>query len=208
MKLIRENIKSNSFQEFNNIKRYWDPAFDCYVAKILPGEYYLTQHPECITTVVGSCISVCARDVSTGIGGMNHFMLPAKSRDDLTIVSDATRYGNYAMEYLINSILSRGGHRGDLEFKIFGGGHVLHGVTHIGQINIDFILKYMSDEGFSINSKDLGDIYPRKILYFPKTGRVLIKKLKGIDQKVVTDRDKQYLDALKKFPVAGDIELF
>ena len=64
---------------FDGIQRYWDPGNDCWMAKILPGEYYVTRAAEAVTTVLGSCISACIRDPQLGCGGMNHFMLPEEA---------------------------------------------------------------------------------------------------------------------------------
>jgi len=194
---------------YEHIKRYWDKTQDCYTAKILPGEYYVTMNNECVTTVLGSCVSACVRDTKLGIGGMNHFMLPVnRGSIDVASVSDAARYGNFAMEHLINDIMSHGGQRKNMEFKLFGGGKVMAIGMDVGQKNIDFVLEYMAEEGFYIAGQDLGDIYPRKVNYFPKSGKVKMKKLKRMHNDTITKREEQYLDQLKVEPVAGDIELF
>ena len=97
---------------FEMINRYPDKMHDVFAAKILPGEYYVTRHDEMIVTVLGSCISACIRDPSAGIGGMNHFMLPADNQArGPTHVDAAARYGNYAMEHMVNDILKHGGRR-------------------------------------------------------------------------------------------------
>lgn len=94
------------------------------------------------------------------------------------MIGNAARYGNYAMEHLINTILSNGGKRKNLEVKIFGGGRIIPILTDVGARNIAFILDYIDQEGLSLLAKDLGDIYPRKVIYFPKTGKVGMKKFK------------------------------
>ncbi len=194
--------------EFQHIKRYWDKTQNCSAAKILPGEYYVTKNNECVTTVLGSCVSACVRDVRMGIGGMNHFMLPAPRGEDDSIISDAARYGNFAMEHLINSILSNGGLRKNLEFKLFGGGKILSSMMDVGKKNIDFILNYMEIEGYRIASQDLGDNCPRKVIYFPQTGRVRIKKIKSLHNDTIIKRETNYASQLKAEPVQGDVELF
>ncbi|MDH5517293.1 MAG: chemoreceptor glutamine deamidase CheD [Gammaproteobacteria bacterium] len=194
--------------EFEGIKRYWDKTNDCVAAKILPGEYYVSVTNELITTVLGSCISVCIRDPKNGIGGMNHFMLPKDNSNDGSIVSDAARYGNYAMEHLINDILHYGGERRNLEFKVFGGGKVLDMKMNIGQKNIDFVFEYLKMENFSVLTDDVGDIYPRKVNYFPKTGVARVKKLKKLHNQTIITRENRYLDEIKKAPVVSDVELF
>ncbi len=199
----------DALQGFEHIKRYWDKHQNMYAAKILPGEYYVTRSEECVTTVLGSCVSACIRDVRKGIGGMNHFMLPMhRGNEKDFLISDAARYGNFAMEHLINDILRFGGQRNSLEFKLFGGGRIMQAMMDVGRKNIEFVLDYMKTEGFAIGAEDLGDIYPRKVMYFPKTGKVRVKKLKSMHNDTIVKRESQYMDQLKVEPVQGDIELF
>ncbi len=194
--------------EFKGIKRYWDKTHDCVAAKILPGEYYVSVTNEVITTVLGSCISVCIRDPKNGIGGMNHFMLPTDKNVNEDILSDAARYGNYAMEHLINDIIHYGGERKNLEFKVFGGGKVLDMKMDIGKKNIEFVFDYLKTESFHVTSDDVGDVYPRKVIYFPMSGVARIKKLKKLHNQTIISRENQYWDEIKNKPVSGEIELF
>ncbi|NOT11334.1 MAG: chemoreceptor glutamine deamidase CheD [Methylococcaceae bacterium] len=206
-------INRPSVAGFEHVNRYWDREHEIVAAKILPGEYYVTQENELITTVLGSCISACIRDKETGVGGMNHFMLPETNASRLkqgseAIVGNATRYGNYAMEHLINSILSNGGKRKNLEVKVFGGGKIIPTLTDVGMKNIDFVLDYIDQEGLKLLSQDLGDIYPRKVIYFPSTGKVGMKKIQDLHNDTIAQREKQYFNSLKNAPVEGDVELF
>ncbi|MCW8901569.1 MAG: chemoreceptor glutamine deamidase CheD [Gammaproteobacteria bacterium] len=198
---------------FKHINRYWDKTHDSYAAKILPGEYYVTMHDELIVTVLGSCVSACVRDKVFGIGGMNHFMLPADKGDGMSSFGaggESTRYGNFAMEQMINDILKNGGHRKNLEIKVFGGGRVLKNMStlDIGQKNIDFIMQYIKDEALNLTAEDLGDVYPRKVLYFPASGRVRVKKLRTIHNNTIIEREKNYCKAIEQKPISGEIELF
>ncbi|OOZ38019.1 hypothetical protein BOW53_16745 [Solemya pervernicosa gill symbiont] len=132
-----------SLPGFEDVKRYWDKTNDIFSAKILPGEFYVTANDELITTVLGSCVSVCIRDRIFGIGGMNHFMLPHdNSGTGSWVASDnvsvSTRYGTYAMEHMINEILKNGGNRKNFEVKVFGGGRILANMTDVGIKNINF----------------------------------------------------------------------
>jgi chemotaxis protein CheD len=194
---------------FKHIKRYWDHRNHCWLAKILPGEYYVTRYDEILMTVVGSCVAACIRDNVRGIGGMNHFMLPEVSIDkwENTGISAANRYGSFAMEHLINDILKHGGRRENLELKLFGGGRIMRNMTNIGQKNIEFVKNYVRTESLTLLAEDLGSIYPRKILYFPANGRVRVKKLRAIEQ-IIVQREKAYQRSLETQPIAGDIDLF
>jgi chemotaxis protein CheD len=195
---------------FSHIKRYWDKTNDSFVAKILPGELYVTCSNEIITTVLGSCISACIRDPIFGIGGMNHFMLPMSTTDTSQNdkLGSAMRYGNYAMEHLINEILKNGGERSNLEVKLFGGGRVLSHMTDVGERNIKFALEYIATEGLKLIAEDLGDIYPRKIQYNPITGKARQKKLRNMHNRTIVQREEAYMQDIDQTPVSGDVELF
>ncbi|KQW93783.1 chemotaxis protein CheD [Massilia sp. Root418] len=188
---------------------YYDRTFDCDAAKILPGEYYFTSKDMLIVTVLGSCVSACIRDRVTGLGGMNHFMLPDGGGDG-SPVSASARYGTYAMEILINDLLKAGARRDNLEAKVFGGGAVLKGFTaiNVGERNAAFVQTFLRNEKIRIVAEDLNDIYPRKVYFFPRTGKVLVKKLMQSHNDTLAKREIEYASRLKKQPVAGEIELF
>lgn len=199
--------------QFSHIQRYWDNEHEQYSAKLLPGEYYVSACGEIVTTVLGSCVSACVRDPRTGVGGMNHFMLP---RDQSlgqsawgSAASSATRYGNVAMERLINDILKMGARRQDLEFKLVGGGKVLGNMSlDIGARNIDFVQRYVRDEQFTVVGEDLGDKFPRKVVYFPDSGRLLVRKLASAQDRSLIERESSYMNELEAAPESGDTELF
>lgn len=197
---------------FEHINRYWDKTNAIYAAKILPGEYYVTTNDEAVVTVLGSCVSACIRDRIFGIGGMNHFMLPANKNEDLSVssMSNAARYGNFAMEQMINDILKNGGVKENLEIKIFGGGRVLKNMAtlDIGNKNIDFVREYILAEHLKLISEDVGDIFPRKVMYFPLSGRAKVKKLRTIHNNTIVERETSYLSKLEIKPAESDIELF
>lgn len=198
---------------FDHINRYWDRRHNLYVAKILPGEFYVTRANEKIATTLGSCVSACIWDEKMGIGGMNHFMLPLTEKElhQVTwgnVKSNATRYGNYAMEHLINEILKNGGRKKNLQVKVFGGGHVLQQSNDIGNKNADFVLKYIHIEELPLIAQDLGSNCPRKVIFDPITGKVLMKRLRSIHNDTIMIREQDYQKTLTGKPVEGDIELF
>ncbi|HEY9199761.1 MAG TPA: chemoreceptor glutamine deamidase CheD [Gammaproteobacteria bacterium] len=199
---------------FEHINRFWDRGRQLYLAKILPGEFYVTVEQELIGTVLGSCISACIRDPVFGIGGMNHFMLPTggdEHRSDRwqgTHLSAATRYGTHAMEQLINTLIKHGARRDNLEVKIFGGGRVLKQMTDVGRRNIEFAREYIATEGLRLVSEDVGDIHPRKIMYWPLTGRVLMKKLRSLHNDTILLREENYQHSIEERPTEGAVELF
>jgi chemotaxis protein CheD len=190
---------------------YYDRTFDCEAAKILPGEYYFTGKDMLIVTVLGSCVAACIRDRVSGLGGMNHFMLPDGGGGDAdNPVSASMRYGTYAMEVLINQLLKAGARRENMEAKVFGGGAVLRGFTaiNVGERNAEFVLKYLRAEKMRVTAEDLNDIYPRKVYFFPRTGKVLVKKLMQVHNDTLVKREQDYASRLKTNVVGGEIELF
>lgn len=197
--------KARALRGFEGVNRFWDKTRGIWGAKILPGEFYVTLHDESISTVLGSCISACIRDKKLGIGGMNHFMLPAGA--DNSTWGEANRFGNFAMENLINEILKNGGSRENLEVKLFGGGKIIQNMTNVGLKNINFAQNYLATEKIPIISEDVGDIFPRKVIYFPVTGQVLMKRLKSLHNDTVVTRERAYMKSIDKKP-QDDIELF
>lgn len=198
---------------FEHVNRYWDRQQGVAAAKILPGEFYVSVQGEMISTVLGSCISACIRDAKIGVGGMNHFMLPEsvdgqgsweKSAKD----GASSRYGNWAMEFLINSILKQGGRKENLEVKLFGGGQILANMTDVGKRNIEFATQYLEQEGLKVVAKNVGGPFPRKVLYFPDTGSVKMRKLKTHQNDTVERREMEYISSIITKPTTGDVELF
>lgn len=197
---------------FDHIRRYHDDQFDSDIAKILPGEYYVTTRNEGVTTVLGSCISACIRDRVFGIGGMNHFMLPIQMDGNQqygsTLLGVAERYGNFAMEHLINEIIKAGGRKDNFEVKVFGGGNILKNTTNVGQRNIEFVRSYLAIENIEVMAENVGDIFPRKVLYFPATGVVKMKKMRSVHSSTVLSVENKYLNNIKEKPEEGEIDLF
>jgi|LNFM01.1.fsa_nt_gb chemotaxis protein CheD len=198
---------------FEHVSRYFDPTRQLMTAKILPGELYVTTSDEAVVTVLGSCVSACIWDKTSGVGGMNHFMLPASADQsriaDFANASEAARYGTYAMEHLINSILKNGGRRQSLQIKIVGGGRVLKGATDIGLRNIEFVREFIRNEGLLLVGEHVAGVLPRKVWFQPSTGRALVKELKSTATTTIADREQQYATRIVgDTNKGGDIELF
>lgn len=191
---------------------YFDTSFKTKAVKLLPGEYYVTNQDMLLVTVLGSCVAACIRDCYSGIGGMNHFMLPDGGGGGYagSPMNASARYGTYAMEILINELLKLGARRQNLEAKVFGGGNVLDGLTiaNVGQRNADFVLRFLATENIKVIAQDLVDIYPRKVYFFPKDSKVMVKKLMKTHNNTISQREKAYSSRLLKTESGGEIELF
>ncbi len=210
-----QRVIAQCLPEFQQVNHYWDRRQQRVIAKILPGEFYVTSYAVPISTTLGSCVSACIWDYTLGIGGMNHFMLPMTTQTDIdikwgnhSVVSDATRYGNYAMEYLINTILKQGGTKKNLRAKVFGGGKLIQHLSNIGYKNSEFVLTYLEKEQIPIIAQDLGSFYPRKVLFEPDTGRAFVKKLDNLHNDTITRRERDYEGRIEHQAIDGDIELF
>lgn len=189
---------------------YFDRTFNMQASKIVPGEYYVTRRDMVLVTVLGSCVAACIRDKSNGIGGMNHFMLPISTHEKSGWISASARYGAYAMEVMINQILKQGAKRENLEAKLFGGGAVLKNMKslNVGDDNAKFALDYLKKERIPVLAQDLLGDLPRKVYYFPKTGKVLVKKLQSLPNDTIIMREQEYNARLSSSRIEGDIELF
>lgn len=211
---LKYHGQSQPLPGFEHINRFWDKRLNLPAAKILPGQFYVSRQGEIISTVLGSCIAACIRDRYLNIGGMNHFMLPTTGMNTdakdwrLDKASLPLRYGEWAMEFLINEILKNGGKKQNLEVKIFGGGKILNNMMDIGQRNILFVLEFLAREELEIVAQDVGDDCPRKVLYFSDSGKVKLKRLRSIHNRTIEEREQKYIKEINIEPVQGDIELF
>lgn len=199
-----------SVRGFGHINRFFDRSRGTVHVKILPGEFYVTTADEVISTVLGSCVAACMWDPVAGIGGMNHFMIPTTDRrmSDAAVTDEAARYGMFAMEFLINTILKNGGDRGRLLTKIAGGGHVMNFATNIGQRNIDFVRHYLVVEGLALTSEHVGGPYPMKLAFHPLTGRARVKELRNEVEETMVRRERSYAAHLTQARTPGDVEIF
>ena len=183
---------------------FYDAHFKNDAVKILPGEYFVDDQDLLVMTTLGSCIAACLWDRERRVGGMNHFMLPEGS-------GDSGRYGSYAMELLINEMMKRGASRLTMEAKVFGGGAVISGMSslNVGERNTQFVISYLQTERIPIVSKDVMDIYPRKVCFLPASGKAMVKRLAATNAEALVAQDRAA--AQKAVPVStggGSVDLF
>ena len=186
---------------------WYEAQFQCEAVKVLPGEYFVDDEELLIMTTLGSCIATCLWDRNAKVGGLNHFMLPDGAGNGL----DSGRYGSYAMELLINELMKRGATRSTLEAKVFGGGQVISGMNtmNVGQRNTEFVLDYLKTERIPVVSKDVMDVYPRKVCFLPHCGKAMVKRLSPTNAEALVAQDRAA--AQKPVPPAsgaGSVDLF
>lgn len=142
---------------------------DVYVVHVGQGEFVVSERTDIVlTTILGSCVSVCLRDAVAGVGGLNHFLLP----NDASVEHEsASRYGVHAMELLINGLLQNGARRDRLEAKLFGGAKLLPGLADVGGMNADFAEAFLEREAIPCVGGSLRGTQARRIQYWPVSGR-------------------------------------
>jgi len=183
---------------------FYDAHFRNDAVKILPGEYFVHDEDILIMTTLGSCIAACLWDRHARIGGMNHFMLPESSDS----ANDSGRYGSFAMELLINEMMKRGASRGSLEAKVFGGAAVISGMStlNVGERNTNFVVDYLKTERIPILSRDVLEIYPRKVCFLPASGKAMVKRLQPSNAEAVVAQERAA--AQRPVPAGGSVDLF
>ena len=185
---------------------YLDHHFQYNAVKVLPGEYFVSSDEIVMMTVLGSCISACLWDTRARIGGMNHFMLPEGGGED-----GFGRYGSYAMELLINEMLKCGARRESLQAKVFGGAQVMANFTtmNVGERNTAFVVDYLQTERIPLLSQDVLDIYPRKVCFFPSTGKAMVKRLAHAHpEQIVAAEQSGNAATVAKSRSGGSVDLF
>ena len=185
---------------------YKDHHFQYDAVKVLPGEYFVSTDDMVLMTVLGSCISACIWDGRVRAGGMNHFMLPDGDASD-----GFGRYGSYAMELLINEMLKRGARRESMQAKVFGGAQVMAGFTsmNVGERNTKFVLDYLATERIPVVSQDVLDRHPRKVCFFPVTGKALVKRLAHTHaETLAVEERKGNAAVVARSTFGGSVDLF
>jgi chemotaxis protein CheD len=187
---------------------YFDAHFKNDAVKVLPGEYFVHDEDILIMTTLGSCIAACIWDRDKRVGGMNHFMLPDSGAGSGG-GADAGRYGSYAMELLINELVKRGATRSTMEAKVFGGGSVVSGMSslNVGERNTSFVMDYLRTERITVVSKDVLDIYARKVCFLPRSGKAMVKRLASTNTAELAAQERAAA-AQSKPAVGGSVDLF
>lgn len=174
------------------------------------GQFYASDDPIVIDTLLGSCVAVCLFDPGRRIGGMNHILMPGKA--NLKNFDTAARYGVNAMELLINKIMSLGGNRHRLVAKIFGGAHVIAAIPKengIGIKNGAFVVEFLQIEKIKIISQDLGGNQARRIYFHTDTGDVFLRRIRSVQFQNIINEEQKFLKRIKgdaKKP--GKVSLF
>lgn len=170
---------------------------------VIQGEFHVSDDPDVVmTTILGSCVAACMRDPIAGIGGMNHFLLPGETG------GEGLRYGVQSMELLVNALLRMGARRDRLEVKLFGGARLIEGLTDVGSQNAAFAERFVRDEGLTAVGGSLRGDRPRRIQYWPVSGRARQALLEGAEKQVFATERPSIRPAAVAEPSDGALELF
>jgi len=189
---------------------YYDAHFKNEAVKVLPGEFFVHDEDILVMTTLGSCIAACLWDRDKRIGGMNHFLLPDVGTGSSSS-ADSGRYGSFAMDLLIGELVKRGATRSSMEAKVFGGGAVVSGMNtiNVGERNTAFVLDYLRTERITVVSKDVMDIYPRKVCFLPASGKAMVKRLASANTEALAAQERAA--ATRAAPAVsggGSVDLF
>jgi chemotaxis protein CheD len=184
---------------------FYDAHFKNNAVKVLPGEFFVHADDILIMTTLGSCIAACLWDRERRVGGLNHFMLP-----DADGAADSGRYGAFAMELLVNELIKLGASRTTMEAKVFGGGAVIGGMNslNVGERNTRFVLDYLKTERIAVVSKDVLDVYPRKVCFLPASGKAMVKRLATTNSDTLADQELAAQKAQASSGSSGSVDLF
>lgn len=184
---------------------FYDALLKNEACKVLPGEFFVYDEDILVMTTLGSCIAACLWDRDRRIGGMNHFLLPHDSNGGAS-----GRYGSYAMDLLIGELVKRGARRESMEAKVFGGGAVISGMNtiNVGQRNTEFVLHYLKTERIPVVSKDVLDIYPRKVCFLPASGKAMVKRLASANVEALAAQERAAASRIEPVSAGGSVDLF
>lgn len=142
---------------------------------LYPGELFVHREPHVVSTVLGSCISVCLWDPERQLGGINHYLLPLWNGDGLP----TPKYGNIAITRLIEKMESLGAQSRRLQAKVFGGAAMwmaTEGLLAVGARNIELADAMLQELSIPVIGKDVGGVQSRKIIYNTADGSVLLRR--------------------------------
>jgi len=138
---------------------------------LYPAALHVAPEPGYIHTILGSCVAVCLYDPVQQMGGMAHYMLPLWNGEGLA----SPKYGNIAIERLIQKMESYGSRRYHIKAKVFGGGEVIetqNAYFYIGKRNIDTAFDLLADYRIPVIGSSTGGKYGRKIIFNTYSGQV------------------------------------
>jgi chemotaxis protein CheD len=171
---------------------------------------WTVQSTRPIATLLGSCVAVCLFDPAMHLAGMNHFLLPSRTKaadDD----PDVILAGDYSMEVLLNAMLNKGVNRRRVVAKAFGGGTIVTSIQMaIGERNSRFATEWLEREDIPLVASDFGGAWSRKVICDPVSGDVFCRRMPTNQDTVraLIQEEQAYANSLIKPPQSKRVELF
>lgn len=140
------------------------------------GHLYIAPEPTIVTTILGSCVSVCLWDERAGVGGINHFLLPHRIPSE----SSSARFGTLATHELIDALVLRGATTRTLRAKVFGGASIAvaaSGPLAVGTKNAEVAMEILAERGIPVLAQSLGGSRGRKVVFHTDTGETLVREI-------------------------------
>lgn len=168
------------------MNKTFNEKYQVYQITIYPGEVYISRRNEIVSTILGSCVSVCLYDRKTGLSGMNHFMLPGQTNTNISCTIRETkltgfRYGEIANVELLNQMLSLGAKIDNIEGGIYGGASIIPKIQietlSIGQKNILCAVDFLKENNIPVKNEDVGCNYGRRIQFNTGSNKILSTKI-------------------------------
>jgi chemotaxis protein methyltransferase CheR len=156
--------------------------------RLIVGEVFASREPMVISTLLGSCVSACLYDGQSRIGGLNHFLLAGAGEPG----TDMGRYGVHAMELLINAIMRLGGVRSNLVAKVFGGAHVLSGVSGVvPEANVRFVREFLGKEGIPVVGERVAGTAAMEVCFYTESGRARVRRLAVTPRTLLAQQERE-----------------
>jgi len=159
-----------------------------------PGDFYFSDEPMHIHTILGSCIAITLWHPVKKIGGMCHFVLEKRfvsmaaskkaGRYEASNVKLDGRYALDAMELFRRALTARGTKFNQYQAKIFGGSNTLTNVINedeetVGMRNAEAAFNLVMESGAEIQVAHVGESGHRRIVFDTDSGDVWVKHEAG-----------------------------
>lgn len=142
-----------------------------------PGYIFSSMEPHIVSTVLGSCVSVCIWDETKNFGGMNHYTHanPIKKQKPSAL------FGSIAIPYMIDLLIKMGAQKTDLKAHIIGGAEKKElNSFKIGKQNVKLAEEMLKKNFIPIVTHDTGGEMGRKVVFDTETGEIAILKVHNL----------------------------
>jgi chemotaxis protein CheD len=143
-----------------------------------PGDFHFGAETVRIHTLLGSCVAITLWHPVFHIGGMCHFMLPSRERQEGGRLDG--RYGDEAVQLFLREIGKFNTRPVEYQAKLFGGGNMFTDFTSrtvpsVAQRNAEAGLSLLRQNGFHLESVDVGGNGHRRVIFDLRDGNVWVR---------------------------------